>query len=179
MFCGDIMADCSLMYEILSNIEIKSGTQRKQLCKDGASALYGTTWRGFLKYDKEGNKICRKKLPNGRYETTMRTQYPELLDLFEEFRDYHFKNFNFNNVMINRNYPVKKHKDNANVGESVLVTFGDYEGGKTRVYYEDEAVAFVKDYDSNCNPVRFNGSKHYHEVLPFTGERYALVFFYA
>ena len=176
MFCGDIIADCSNMYEILSNLKLRSGTQRKQLCKEGASVLYGTTWRGFLAY-RDGKKIMRKQLPNGRYETTLRTEYPELLDVFKEFGKYHFPDFEFNEIMINRNYPVKKHKDNANVGESVLITFGHYEGGKTRVYYDDGQTKFIKDFDSWCNPVRFNGSKYYHEVLPFTGERYALVFF--
>lgn len=179
MFCGDINADCSSLYEILSNINLKSGTQRKQMCKEGASVLYGTTWRGFLKYDKEGNKVMRKKLPTGRYETTLKTEYPELMGVFEDFRDLYFKDFQFNNIMINKNYPVGLHKDKANVGDSVLISFGDYEGGKTRVHYGGvEGHKIIKDYDSWCNPVTFNGSLYAHEVLPYTGERYALVFFY-
>ena len=177
MFSGDLMSDCAIMYCILQDIKIESGTARRKLCNSGASALYGYTWRGFLKYDKDGNKVMRKKHPElkGKYLSKLWTDYPELMDIFNEFRDYHFNGFQFSQVMINKNYPVGLHKDKNNVGVSTLISFGDYSGGKTRVY--DDIHKRKIDYDSNCNPVQFNGSLYAHEVLPFTGERYALVFF--
>ena len=175
MFSGDIYSDCAIMYSILEQIKIESGTARNKLCSHGASALYGYSWRGFLKYDKDGNKILRERHPTlkGKFFSTLRSKYPELQNIFEEFRDYHFKDFKFSQVMINKNYPVGRHKDKNNVGISTLITLGDYTGGATRVEYEDKVV----DYNSFCNPISFDGSKYYHQVLPFEGERYALVFF--
>ena len=175
MFVGDLMSDCSIMYSLLEEMTLVSGTARKQLCKEGASVLYGHSWRGFLNYDKEGNKVFREKHPTlkGKYNTTLKTKYPQLMDYFKEFRDYHFPDYHFDQVMINKNYPVGLHRDKANVGVSTLISFGDYTGGETRVHYEEGAA----DYNSNCIPVQFNGSLYAHEVLPFRGTRYALVFF--
>ena len=175
MFSGDIISDCAIMYSLLEEIPLVSGTNRRKLCPQGASVLYGHSWKGYLKYDKDGNKVYRTKHPTlkGMYLTQLKAQHPYLEEYFQEFRDLHFPNFEFTQVMINKNFPVKKHKDSKNVGLSTLITFGDYQGGKTRVYTEDKII----DYDSNCNPVQFNGSIYEHEVLPYTGERYALVFF--
>ena len=175
MFVGDIIRDCAILYCLLEQIPLKSGTARKHLCANGASVLYGHSWRGFLKYDKDGNKVFREKHPTlkGKYNTTLKTEFPELMEHFKEFRDYHFPDFHFDQVMINKNYPVGLHRDKANVGVSTLISFGDYTGGETRVHYEEGAA----DYNSNCIPVQFNGSLYAHEVLPFEGTRYALVFF--
>lgn len=175
-FTGDMYSDSAMMLSILSNIDIKSGTNRKKMCKTGGSALFGSSWRGFLKYDKEGNKILRPKDPEkkGRFLTKLKVEEPELQIVFEEFRNRHFPSFEFNSVMINHNFPIGKHRDAANVGLSVLVTFGDYSGGFTRVYDHDGTF---EDMDSLAKPICFNGSKYFHECLPFEGDRYALVFF--
>jgi len=169
---NDIVGDTSILHSIIDKLPLKSGTQRRKLCPQGASVLYGQTFRGFLKYDNEGKKVLRKRVTNQLFETTLKTQYPQLMDVFKEYRDLYFPDFIFNNVMINKNYPVKRHKDASNVGESVLVTFGDYTGGETLV--ELNPSVYV---NTNCNPVRFDGSKYYHSVMPFTGDRFALVFF--
>ena len=175
-FTGDEHEDSAMMLSILSNIEIKSGTNRKKMCSQGGSALFGNSWRGFLKYDKDGVKILRPKDPNkkGRFLTKLKVEEPELQIVFEEYRNRWFPSFEFNSVMINHNFPIGKHKDNANVGLSVLVTFGDFTGGMTRVWDDDETF---EDLNSLATPVCFDGSKYFHECLPFEGNRYALVFF--
>lgn len=168
----DIEGDTAIMHSIISELHLKSGTARKKLCPQGASVLYGQTFRGFLKYDKNGKKVLRKRVSKRLFETTLKTDYPELMKVFEEYRDLYFPDFDFNNVMINKNYPVKRHKDASNVGESVLLTFGDYTGGETKIEFGVDM--FI---NTNCNPCKFDGSKYYHSVMPFEGERYALVFF--
>jgi hypothetical protein len=176
MFCGEIIADDCLMQEILSQIDIKSGTNRRKLCKEGESALYGSTWMTFLKYDTDGNKVFRPPDPDNPTLgiTKLKELYPELQEVFEEYRDLYFPHFQFKSVMINKNYQVGRHLDAKNVGESFLVTFGDFENGKTRLWNRDNEY---EDLDSRDNPISFDGSKFYHECLPFTGTRYALVFF--
>jgi len=168
----DIDGDTAIMHSIISDLQLKSGTARKKLCPQGASVLYGQTFRGFLKYDKNGKKVLRKRVSKRLFETTLKTDYPELMNVFKEYRDLYFSDFDFNNVMINKNYPVKRHKDASNVGESVLLTFGDYTGGETKIEFGVDM--FI---NTNCNPCKFDGSQYYHSVMPFEGERYALVFF--
>jgi hypothetical protein len=172
----DIVGDCSIMYELLYGMDIKSGTARKELCPTGASALYGYSWRGFLSY-KDGKKILRTPHPTkkGQFLSQLRAQQPEMMDFFKEFRDKYFSGFEFDQVMINKNYKVGKHKDSRNVGTSTLISFGDYTNGLTRVW--DQKEENYIDYNSCCNPVQFDGSKHLHEVLDYEGDRYALVFF--
>ena len=176
MLTGDIMTDCSLIYNYLEDIPLRTGTYRRTTFgKEGASVLYGDNWKGFLKYDSDGNKVMREKSSTpGRYNTKIKTEHPYLMDIFKEFRDHYFPDFKFNQVQINKNFSMKKHLDSRNVGKSYLVSFGDYTGGKTRVYRDNGYT----DLDSNCNPVTFDGSKYYHEVLPFSGTRYSLVFFH-
>ena len=76
MFSGDLVSDCAIMYSLLYDLKIESGTARRNLCETGASALYGYTWRGFLCYDKDRNKIMRKKHPTlkGKYLSKLYTE---------------------------------------------------------------------------------------------------------
>ena len=181
-FTGDWDADCGIMYDLLEGIEFYSGSERKRMVRhknDGTvgSMLYGDTWKGYLKTDKiTGEKIMREKsdLP-GFYKTKIKSLYPELQDIYNEFRDLYFPDFEFTSVQMNRNFPCSRHIDGTNVGESVLVCLGEYSGGEL----------VIEDYPEPGNNViktknkiyRFNGSKYYHWVKPFEGTRYSLVFF--
>ena len=73
-----------------------------------------------------------------------------------------------------KNFEIKRHIDSKNIGESVLVAFGEYEGGETIIEFQGEEL----EIDARKKPIRFNGSKYYHYVKPFTGgDRYSLVFY--
>ena len=180
-FTGELETDGEIMEGILSYIDIKSGTNRKNMCKEGGSVLYGSSWQGFLSYDKvSGEKILRKRDPDrpSRFLTKLKVERPDLMDVFEEYRNLHFPQFQFNQVMINKSYPIGRHKDKKNCGVSYLVTFGEFQGGKTRVYGLHAGVDY-SDLDSKNSPVSFDGSQLEHECLPFQGDRYALVFFWS
>ena len=177
-FTGDLDSDCFLMLDMISQIEYKSGCDRYKLCKtkkgDG-SILYGNTWRAFLKYDEKGNKVYRPRDPKDPRKFLSKAQelYPELLFAFEEFRDFHFPSFEFTHVQMNKNYDVDWHFDKGNIGESVVIAFGDYTGGSTQIIDDDG----IRNLDTRHKPVKFDGSRIKHRVEPFTGTRYALVFF--
>ena len=100
-------------------------------------------------------------------------KYPHILELFTKFMESHNPSFEFGSVYVNRNVQCIKHLDSANVGESLLVGLGDYTGGETRLYLDDE----VKDVDIKTQSLIFNGAEIEHETLPFEGTRYSLVFF--
>ena len=68
IFVGDKETDSLVMFSILEGIEFYCGTERRKMLKvkkgDG-SMLWGNTWKGFLKRDKETNeKIFRPKDPS-------------------------------------------------------------------------------------------------------------------
>ena len=176
-FTGHWHSDNYIMTDILEQIDFYSGTERKTLLKkqnikhpkDGGSMLYGTTWRGYLSPTKSRTPSPYK----GLYYTKIVDLHPDLGDIFKEFATFYFDGFVFDQVQMNKNYGVGRHKDSKNIGNSVLVCFGCYSGGDTIVEYENETV----HYKPNERPVIFNGSKYYHYVQEFTGDRYSLVFF--
>ena len=177
-FCGDINSDCYILEDILSQITYKSGTDRYKLCKTSSgngSVLYGNTWRGFLKYDENGHKVLRKRDPDNpkKYLSKAMTDYPELMNIAKEFRDLYFPEFHFTHLMLNKNFPVDWHRDQANIGETVIVAVGDFTGGATQLMIDNQVVSI----DVHNKPFKFDGSKIKHRCEPFEGTRYAVVFF--
>ena len=91
------------------------------------------------------------------------------MPLFEIFIKSHHPEFKFTSVYVNRNTVCKQHLDSRNVGESLLVGFGDYTGGET--------FLLELQFDISKKSLIFNGSKIPHGSEPFIGTRYSLVFF--
>jgi hypothetical protein len=81
----------------------------------------------------------------------------------------------FNCITLNQNVQAKKHTDSLNVGDSVIVALGPYEGGKLRVYnpVTDEFIA----HDIKDRPLQFNGNTHPHETEPIVGERWSIIYY--
>ena len=182
-FINDWQSDCCILTSYLNEIEFYAGTERRSgqfkgvsIPKGCGSVCYGTTWKSYLKKDKlTGENIYRTKDPvTGRYFTKVRDMYPELELIFKEFSLLYFRNFKYSQVQINKNYLCPPHKDSSNVGESILLTLGDFTGGNTQVQIENDVII---DYNSHHNIVKFNGSKYLHWTEPFVGNRYAVVFF--
>lgn len=178
----DIDGDCSILESILEQVEFYSGTERKKMLhvnhKIGGSMLYGLTWRAFLKRDKKtGEIITRKKdLATGLYYTKIMTDYPDLQQVFYEFGQLYFPDFEFNQVQMNKNFKCPPHKDSQNVGESILISIGDFKDGNTCI--EKNPIAGPIVVNSHNQPIKFNGSKYTHWVEPWLGgDRYSLVFF--
>lgn len=82
--------------------------------------------------------------------------------------------FHFNTITLNHNVKAKKHKDIYNVGDSIIIGIGDYEGGALRVFSNDTDYSpeNIKD-----RPIKFNGHTTFHETEDFTGTRYTMIFF--
>eukprot|EP00401_Gymnodinium_catenatum_P013955 CAMPEP_0117486672 /NCGR_PEP_ID=MMETSP0784-20121206/15598_1 /TAXON_ID=39447 /ORGANISM="" /LENGTH=498 /DNA_ID=CAMNT_0005281291 /DNA_START=67 /DNA_END=1561 /DNA_ORIENTATION=- len=92
-------------------------------------------------------------------------------------------------INLNANYAGRRHRDQNNEGPSVIRAFGKFKGGKLRYFPRDTQrnprppleTLNVKDsvlFDLSRHTVVFNGNSA-HEVEPFTGERYSVVFFTA
>jgi hypothetical protein len=78
--------------------------------------------------------------------------------------------FEFSSIHLNHNVVCPKHLDSKNVGESVLVSFGDYEG--CNIVIEGEI------YDAKHTPIKFNGALLEHwNTKDLVGNKYSLVFY--
>jgi len=178
-FNSDKLTDDMVMFNVLEGIDFYSGTERKNMLKvvkGNGSMLWGNTWKGFLKRDKiTGEKIFRPVDPQNhkRYLTKVKAENPQLKQVFEEYSKKYFNDFDFAQVQMNKNFPCPKHTD-KNKGESICVSFGDYEGGLLCIEKEDG----IEKYDPREQAVKFDGFKYTHWVEPvLRGTRYSLVFF--
>ena len=78
-----------------------------------------------------------------------------------------FPDHEFDCIMINKNFDCPPHKDTNNVGESIIIGFGDYVGGELMIEGEP--------HDIYWTPTWFNGSEKLHWVAPWKGDRYSIV----
>ena len=96
---------------------------------------------------------------------------PYLYKLLLEFADK-YVTIPYTSITINQNYKAKPHKDKGNVGNSFLVAFGSFTGGKLKIH-EGE----LKGSIDVRTPLVADFSKITHEVEDFEGDRYSLVFY--
>lgn len=93
----------------------------------------------------------------------------------------------FTTISLNKNYAGRLHRDGGNIGPSIGLAIGLFTGGKLRYWAADSQrgkrsknVEQVRDEPSIAlNTKRgavFDGNCA-HEVEPFEGERYSLIFF--
>ena len=174
-FTGDYKIDTEILLNIIKDINYDTGSARlkkfKIPKKVGGSILYGDTWRGYLSPTKSREWDESRK----RFKTQIKSQRPYLQNVFEEFRDFHFSDFEFSQVQLNKNYKISRHIDSVNCGKSYLVCCGEYTGGLTCIEQTDGSIIKV---DGREEPITFDGSKLYHWVEDFKGDRYSLVFFH-
>jgi hypothetical protein len=98
---------------------------------------------------------------------------PYLTKLLMDFGKKYITDLSWNAITVNQNYVAKKHKDKRNVGESLLVAFGDYTGGQLKIHEGDLSGT----HDVRHKPLITDFSKVYHSVEPFEGTRFSLVFY--
>jgi len=87
-------------------------------------------------------------------------------------------------ISVNSNYAARRHRDRHNAGPSILRAFGEFSGGALRYWPSDTGQGQVEDLDAQDGvslgvkgePVVFDGNRA-HEVAPFKGERYSIIFF--
>jgi len=135
------------------------------------------------------NRSCRKNFPKhkadifgyvklrpvnwghrGKYNISRKTEKkPELYNELKRIADI-IVPFKWSSVLVNNNVVCGKHLDASNIGESVLISIGDYEGCNI--------VVNGKKYDSKYQPLIFNGSKLEHYTTDdLVGNKYSLVFY--
>ena len=172
-FIGEWFSDLAIMEQYLKECEFYSGTERRTMLKTkkgSGSMLYGYTWKRYLSPTRNRTQSIYKNL----YHTKIKDQKPELEHIFKEFANIYFPDFSYTQTQMNKNFRAPCHKDSKNVGESILVCLGNYEGGETYIQLNENTIIEV---DAREKPEKFNGSKYAHWVSDFKGTRYSLVFF--
>jgi hypothetical protein len=104
-------------------------------------------------------------LGHSRNNTRYTEHYKELLKLSEIIP----MTFKYTTIMLNDNYKTLPHKDKNNDGISLIVGFGDYEGGNIDIE--------GKEYDIRYKPLEMDAETMLHSTMPWTGSRYSIVFF--
>ena len=181
-FTGDYYSDSAIMFDYLNELELVTGAERsgskffsnRNIKHKPDSTKVGYTWR------KRRGNFDREYCPIHKlYKTKLNEDLPHLMNIFKEFRNHHFSGFEFSEITINKMYvgsKIKQHLDKINVGDSVLVAFGDYTGGKTII--QDEFNNNFSVVDARESPIIFNGSERLHSVTTInSGLRYSLVFY--
>jgi len=78
-----------------------------------------------------------------------------------------FPEHEFDCVMINKNFQCPAHRDKNNIGNSIIVGLGSYQGGDLVVDGKHHCILY--------SPLVFNGHEQEHWVDDFTGDRYTVV----
>jgi len=78
-----------------------------------------------------------------------------------------FPEHDFDCDMINKNFKCPPHKDINNIGDSIIVGLGDYQGGDLVVDGVPHCVLY--------SPLIFNGAEKEHWVMDWIGDRYTVV----
>jgi hypothetical protein len=94
-------------------------------------------------------------------------RYPELWKVLQELGAK--MPLSYDAVQVNFNCACNPHKDEGNLGLSLLTSGGSYTGGELHTEYGDFAAKY--------RGVIFDGSRIEHSNLPHTGHKWSIVFF--
>ncbi len=101
-------------------------------------------------------------------------KFPKLLELLKECVKSFDPNFNFTTIQINKNVLTPPHRDKNNVGLSLALSVGDFQGGGIEQFNEDGTSTLLDT--KNC--FQYQDGSLLHRTLPYLGERYAMIFFF-
>lgn len=140
----------TMLLNALNNVTIKVNTGRLNSGK-GRTQVFGKGYRRNLGYGEFANN----------------KKYPEVYKYAKRLgKEMGFK---FDAIQINHNYEATPHIDKNNIGDSMIISIGNYDGGEL----------VIDDYEINTrNPIIFNGSEHKHYVKKIkSGDKYSFVYF--
>lgn len=104
---------------------------------------------------------------------------PYLFHLLTEFgKTFVPASIEWNAITLNEDYQANPHYDRGNIGESFLVSFGVFTGGRL-ILYENNDLQKPKYVDIKNNPIVLDFSKQLHSVEAFEGKRFSLVYYKA
>lgn len=103
------------------------------------------------------------------WESAKNKKFPELYKALKNFAVFLDPDFKYTSITLNKNLKCLPHKDKNNIGDSMIVTLGDFTGGRLIINGEK--------YDIHNKHMFFNGSENIHETEEFEGTRYSIIYF--
>ena len=152
----------------IENINLPKNSDRKNVLQEGDIRYRGVAI-GYVRSRGFGHKLLLSRYLGFR---KFQELFQKTVEIFRMFN----KDFEFTTIQYNQNYVCRKHIDTRNVGESYIIGVGDYEGGELLVFWNGKDNPPEK-IDINHKYFKFNGSQYYHETVPFTGNRWTMIFF--
>ena len=146
--------------------------------------IYNELEKITLKKINQGHKMSRNNFPTHRKECLgyVRQRFSGIIDLSRFTKnhpelcklifDYGKKicPFQFNSVELIKNLVCPPHKDKSNIGDSCIISFGNYEGC--------ELVIEGNITSAKYKPILFNGYEKEHWNTPLiSGTKYSLIFY--
>lgn len=108
---------------------------------------------------------------------TLKPKYNEIYKLASAIMKNYDPDFKFTSLQFNKNSQMLKHRDAKNVGESYIIGLGKYTGGDLIIYDEINDNKIIKKMSIKNKFKKFDGSRFPHEVAPFNGLRFSIVYF--
>ena len=103
---------------------------------------------------------------------SVRRRHAELWAAASELMTLVDPSYHWTSVQFNKNFRGSRHRDDKDASFQVATAFGEYTGGELRVHGQKGAL----DVDTRGRFVRFDG-RYEHEVLPYEGTRYSVIYF--
>ena len=100
-------------------------------------------------------------------DSTNNVKYSIIYNLLLELSS--LLNFPCTTFQINQNFKTEPHFDKNNIGDTLIIGFGNYEGGELNV---NNNIIDIK-----YKQFIFDGSKNLHWTNDFIGNRFSLMFF--
>ena len=185
--CKDKEISCQkdLVLELLRDTNFPKNVSRKNIFRTDQNSYEGFVlgkinliphmWKK-TKHRINGKMVTKIK----KQQQSNRTSDPKFKKLYLETKKLmkmHDPKYKFTTIQYNKNMRAARHVDGRNVGVSYIVGLGTYTGGELIVYDNDKKPTNPVKNDLHKTFYSFNGSKFLHEVAPFKGERYTIVFF--
>ena len=101
-------------------------------------------------------------------------KHHKLMQLASMYIKEYDPNFKYTSIQFAKCMHTPKHKDKNNVGDSVIVAFGDYTGGGL-IMYDEEGNEHI--HNIYHKPLVFNANENYHRTEDFVGTRFTITFF--
>ena len=169
------------LFNIVMTYKIKSNTHRPNVSGLKEIRQYGK-YIGTKHWTHVGNPIksqnfglVRKfKCGKDLLPSNNNIKYPNIYEALQKIIKILDPNFIYTTITINKNVKALPHRDKNNSGISLIIGFGDYEGGG--LYVEEEAGYILHDIKHKL--LYFNGVHQTHYTEDFTGgDRWTAIFY--
>ena len=124
---------------------------------------------GLVKKRFNNNGNPKVKYDQPYQEGSNNTKYPKVYEALKELIKQIDPTFDYDSITLNQNFKCEPHYDKANTSPSLIVAFGDFEGGELEV----EGCPI----DINKKPLIFNGGSCLHATADFTGDRWSVIYY--